>query len=130
MLTLNLPGSFVDQVTLLARSATRKDKSLASTRATLSSTHASLCVVQRDLESICLKNASLVQFLNKCSATSDTTISESFENALQQVDNFYHSSPYFKGSDSAGPDAQRREGRIPSGLAIIPLSCYSICCKV
>lgn len=79
----NISGSLVDQVTLLARIATRKEKYMASTRVTQSSTKESLSAVQRDLEVLRLENASLTQRLTECSTGSLTTILESFKNLLQ-----------------------------------------------
>lgn len=58
---LNLPGSLVDQVILLARGVAKKDKALASSRVTLSTMKMTFCVVQGYLESLHIENSSLLK---------------------------------------------------------------------
>lgn len=89
MCALNLHGSLVDHITLLARGITTKDKSMTFVRATLTATHASLSTVQEYLENLHLENASLAWSLSESSTSSVTAISESFESVLQQVENFH-----------------------------------------
>lgn len=86
----NFLGSLVEQVNLLVRGATRKDKSLAFSRDTLTSTLTSISEFQRDIESSRLKNDFVTRRLTECSTASLVAVSESFENGLQQVEHFYH----------------------------------------
>lgn len=45
-------------------------------------------MIQGDIKSTCLKNASLSQSLSESFVASITVVSESFENALQEVEHF------------------------------------------
>lgn len=77
-------------MTLLVTGATRKDKSLASSRAILTSIQESISEVQRVLKSLRLKKASLTHCLTEWSIASLGVVLESFENALQQMEHFHH----------------------------------------
>lgn len=74
---------------LLARGVIRKDKDLASTRATLCATKASLSPAQGDHENMHIENASLDRTLNNSSIASLAVVSGFFENALQHIEHFH-----------------------------------------
>lgn len=82
-------GSLVDQVKLLAREVVKKDKFVPLVQASLSATKTSLSTSQDDLENQRIKNISLAQELDKATDTDLAYISNSFENALFQVEHFY-----------------------------------------
>lgn len=85
----NLLESLVNQVKLLAREVTNKDKVLVSAQASISSTKASLSAVLGDLENLRLENLSLAQKLDEVSNVGLNAFYESFENALLQIEHFY-----------------------------------------
>lgn len=78
----NLLSSSVDQVKLLVREMEKKDRAFAPAWSSLSVVHA-------DLENLHLENVSLSQKLDEASNTGLLALSESFENALLQVEHFY-----------------------------------------
>lgn len=90
----------------------RKDKSIASTHATLTSTQSSLLVVQRDLDALHLMNASLAQCLTECSIARLMATSESFENVLQQVKHFHH--PLHILREQIQTDQMLKDGKVVS----------------
>lgn len=66
-----------------------KDMTLASTRATLSSTQTSFFVVQIDSKTLHLENALLAHRLTECPSAGVSSISDSFKNTLKQVEHFH-----------------------------------------
>lgn len=88
---LNIYGSLVDQVMLLVKGVTRKDKYMASKLVTLSTMNVPLSIAQGDLENLCLDNASLAHKFNESSTASIAVVLKSIENSLQQLEHFHFS---------------------------------------
>lgn len=112
LIHFNILGSPVDQVTLLVQGAVKKDKSLCFTQATLIFTQPSLLEVQRDMETLHHENASLAQYFIECYTTSIMTVSESFDNVLQQVEHSNH--PLYISRKYDWPNQMLKEGKIVS----------------
>lgn len=82
-LPLKFTYSLSVYVAYLVRTVAIKDQDLCTARSSLGSAH-------KELELSQSQNASLTQQLDDCTISTLKAISQSFENALDQVEHFHH----------------------------------------